>query len=52
MKWDIGEQYSSRCDATECGIPSGANLFAQRNGEKNTKSLLNPLTNKVDSPKL
>ena len=29
--WDIGKQYSSRCDAAERGVPSGAILFAQRN---------------------
>ena len=29
--WDIGKQYSPRCDAAECGVPSGAILFAQRN---------------------
>ena len=26
--WDIGKQYSPRCDAAECGVPSGAILFA------------------------
>ena len=26
--WDIGKQYSPRCDAAERGVPSGANLFA------------------------
>ena len=26
--WDIGKQYSPRCDAAERGIPSGAILFA------------------------
>ena len=25
---DIGKQNSPRCDAAECGVPSGANLFA------------------------
>ena len=29
--WDIGKQYSPRCDAALCGVPSGAILFAQRN---------------------
>ena len=28
---DIGKQNSLRCDAAECGVPSGAILFAQRN---------------------
>ena len=26
--WDIGNQNSPRCDATERGVPSGAILFA------------------------
>ena len=26
--WDIGKQYSPRCDAAERGVPSGAILFA------------------------
>ena len=29
--WDIGKQYSPRCDAAERGVPSGAILFEQRN---------------------
>ena len=29
--WDIGKQHSPRCDAAECGVPSGAILFAWRN---------------------
>ena len=29
--WDIGKQYSPRCDAAERGVPSGAILFAYRN---------------------
>ena len=29
--WDIGKQYSPRCDAAERGVPSGAILFAWRN---------------------
>ena len=29
--WDIGKQYSARCDAAECDVPSGAILFAKRN---------------------
>ena len=29
--WDIGKQYSPRCDAAERGVPSGAILFAKRN---------------------
>ena len=29
--WDIGKQNSPRCDAAECGVSSGAILFAQRN---------------------
>ena len=28
--WDIGKQYSPRCDAAKCGVPSGAILFAWR----------------------
>ena len=28
--WDIGKQYSPRCDAADCGVPSGAILFAKR----------------------
>ena len=28
LLWDIGEQNSPRCDATERGVPSGAILFA------------------------
>ena len=31
LLWDIGKQYSLRCDAAERGVPSGAILFAQRN---------------------
>ena len=31
LLWDIGKQYSPRCDAAERGVPSGAVLFAQRN---------------------
>ena len=31
LLWDIGKQYSPRCVAAECGVPSGAILFAQRN---------------------
>ena len=26
--WDIGKQYSPRCDASQCGVTSGAILFA------------------------
>ena len=26
--WDMGKQYSPRCDAAECGVTSGAILFA------------------------
>ena len=33
--WDIGKQYSPRCDAAERGVPSGTILFAQRNSSKN-----------------
>ena len=29
--WDKGKQHSPRCDAAECGVSSGAILFAQRN---------------------
>ena len=25
---DLGKQHSPRCDAAECGVPSGAMLFA------------------------
>ena len=53
--WDIGKQYSPRCDATECGIPAVAILFAKRIFIKNfyemLKSLLMPLKMKVDSLK-
>ena len=28
--WDIGKQYSPRCDAAECGVPFEAILFAER----------------------
>ena len=28
--WDIGKQNSPRCDAAECGVPSGAILFAYK----------------------
>ena len=31
LLWDIGKQYSPRCDAKERGVPSGAILFAWRN---------------------
>ena len=31
LLWDIGKQYSPRCDAAERGVPSGAILFVQRN---------------------
>ena len=31
LLWDIGKQYSPRCDAAERGVPSGAILFAQTN---------------------
>ena len=31
LLWDIGKQYSPRCDAEERGVPSGAILFAYRN---------------------
>ena len=55
--WDIGKQYSPRCDAAERGVPSVAIVFAYRNfNEKwNTgsilKSLLIHLKMKVDSSK-
>ena len=26
--WDTGKQYSPRCDASECSVPSEAFLFA------------------------
>ena len=55
LLWDIGKQYSPRCDAAERGVPSGAILFAYRNFiEKWIKSLkahLWPLKMKVDSSK-
>ena len=28
--WDIGKQYSHRCDTAERGVPSGAILFAKK----------------------
>ena len=28
LLWNIGKQNSPRCDAAECGVPSGAILFA------------------------
>ena len=28
--WDIGKQFSPRCDGANRGVPSAANLFAQR----------------------
>ena len=31
LLWDIGKQYSPRCDDAEQGVPSGAILFAHRN---------------------
>ena len=31
LLWDIGKQYSPRCDAAERGVLSWAILFAQRN---------------------
>ena len=31
LLWDIGKQHSTRCDAAERGVPSGAILFAWRN---------------------
>ena len=30
LLWDIGKQYSPRCDAAERGVPSGVILFVQR----------------------
>ena len=30
LLWDIGKKNSPRCDAAECGVPSGAILFANR----------------------
>ena len=30
--WDIGKQNSPRCDAAERGVPSGAVLFAYKDG--------------------
>ena len=53
LLWDIGKQYSPRCDAAEPGVPSGAILFAYRNiiekWNKILKSHLRPLKMKVDS---
>ena len=55
LLWDIGKQYSPRCDAADRGVPSGAILFALRNfiekWIKNSKSFLMPFKMKVDSPK-
>ena len=50
---DTGKQYSPRCDAAECGIPSGAILFSLEKFIEtvNKKSLLMPLKMKVNSPK-
>ena len=52
LLWDIGKQYSPRCDASECGVLSGAILFAYRNfvekWNKILKSHLQPLKMKVD----
>ena len=48
LLWDIGKQNSPRCDAAECGVPSGAILFAERIFiEKNDKNLKIP----PDAPK-
>ena len=53
LLWDIGKQHSPRWDATECGLLSGAILFAKRNFieklNKIIKSLLTTLKMKVDS---
>ena len=53
LLWDIGKQYSPRCDAAERGVPSGAILFAYRNfiekWNKILKSHLRPLKKKVDT---
>ena len=50
--WDKGKQFSPRCDAAECGVPSEAILFTWRNSieklNKISKSLLIPLKMKVD----
>ena len=54
LLWDVGKHHSPRCDAAECGVPSGAILFAQRNFIENLnkilKSLLKLLKMKMDSP--
>ena len=52
--WDIGKQYSPRCDGAERDIPSGASMFAERgispkHGIKIQIDSLTPLTMKVDS---
>ena len=48
--WDMGKHHSSRCDAAERGVPSGAILFAQRNFIKNTLNVkITPNTPKNES---
>ena len=48
--WDIGKQHSSRRDAAERGVPSGAILFAQRNSSKDEiKKNITPNTPKNES---
>ena len=41
LLWDIGKQYSPRCDAAEHGIPSEAILFAYRNCIEKWNKILN-----------
>ena len=35
LLWDIRKQNNPRCDAAECGVPSGAILFAKSNFVEN-----------------
>ena len=56
VQWDIGKQYSPRCDATECSVPSGAILFAKRifikNLFENLKIFPMPLDNMIHTVKV
>ena len=51
LLWDIGKQYSPRCDAIERVVPSGAILFAQRNviEKRDKKNKNTPNTPKNES---
>ena len=50
LLWDIGRQYSPRCDAAERSIPSGAILFPYRNFvEKRNKIIKSPAAPKNES---